>query len=169
MGGAVPFNRCAGPPLQVCPPAADDYGMRAFLRTLLWVVVTTAWLAFAVHTVVLHGVASAWFDDGLYNALLVAGVLICGARGALRREERGIWLALAAALGSWTAGDLYYTLAFGDSADVPFPSWSDAGYLGFYPFAYVALFLLVRSRVTRLTASVWLDGVTAALATAAVG
>ena len=143
--------------------------MRGFLRLSFWTIVAAAWLALALHAVVARDAAAAWFDDGLYNVLLVASFAICLARAVFRREERGVWLAFAAALGSWTAGDLYYTIAFGDSSNVPFPSWSDAGYLGFYPFAYVGLILLVRSRVTRLTPSVWLDGVAAALATAAVG
>jgi diguanylate cyclase (GGDEF)-like protein len=138
-------------------------------RAYLAFVGGTAWLAFAIHAVAAPGVAWGFFNTGLYNALIVLACLVCLARAVRVRAERAAWLALAAALCSWTAGDLYYALAFTDSAAVPFPSWSDAGYLGFYPFASVSLALLVRSRVGRLSASAWLDGLVAGFGTAAVG
>jgi len=134
-----------------------------------WVLVAVAWLALAVHAVTVPARAASWFDEGLYNALNVLACVVLLARALLRRAERGVWLAVTAACVAWVAGDIYYAVAFGDGADVPFPSWSDVGYLGFFPFAYIALILLVRSRVTRLTRSVWLDGLTATFATAAVG
>ena len=46
---------------------------------------------------------------------------------------------------------------------------ADLLYLFFYPAAYVALLLLVRSRVSRFNRSVWLDGISVALAVGAVG
>src|SRR3954471_1386093 len=143
--------------------------MKRLASQIFWVLVAVAWLSLGIHAVAARGFAGPWFDDGLYNALNVLACLILLTRALVRRAERGVWLAVTAACCSWVAGDIYYAVAFRDGADVPFPSWSDAGYLGFYPFAYVALILLVRSRVTRLTPSVWLDGLTATLATAALG
>ena len=42
-------------------------------------------------------------------------------------------------------------------------------YLGFYPPTYLGLVLLVRRRLSRFNASIWLDGVMASLAAASIG
>ena len=49
------------------------------------------------------------------------------------------------------------------------PSVADPFFLAFCPLVYAALFLLVRSRLAPPGAGVWLDGLVAALATAALG
>ena len=51
----------------------------------------------------------------------------------------------------------------------PFPSLADVGYLAFYPAMYIGIGLLLRDRVSRFGPSLWLDGLTAATAAAAVG
>ena len=51
----------------------------------------------------------------------------------------------------------------------PYPSIADVFYLGFYPASYVGLLLLLRARLRSLTPGVWVDGITAALAVAAIG
>ena len=111
------------------------------------------------------GDATQW----LFNALLIVSVAACLARATLVRTERAGWLALATGMALWTLGNLYFTVFLLDLEEPPFPSLADAGYLLFYPPAYVALVLLVRERVTRFHASVWLDGLLGALAVAALG
>jgi len=138
-------------------------------RRYALVAATTAWLVFAVHAVAAQRVAWGFFNDWLYNGLIVLACAVCLARAVTVPAERLAWYALSAALCFWTAGDLYYTFAFDGGGNVPFPSWADAGYLGFYPFACVSLVLLVRSRVGRLTPAAWLDGLIAGFATAAAG
>ena len=64
-------------------------------------------------------------------------------------------------------GDISWSVVYGGNP--PFPSLADGFYLAFYPPTYLALALLVRGRLSRFNASVWLDGLTAALAVAAVG
>ena len=117
-------------------------------------------------------------DDGLLanlintwlsNALLVAATLSCLARGVVVARERLAWLVLGAGMLSWTLGDIYWALALSGLSDPPFPSVSDALYLGFYPAGYIALMLLVRARITRFHTSLWLDGLVAGLAIASVG
>ncbi len=88
---------------------------------------------------------------------------------AARERNRSGWLCLAIALGLWATGDSYYTHVFGNDPNPPAPSIADLGYLGFFPFAYAGFILLVRSRVPKLTAAVWLDGITAGLAVGALG
>ena len=67
----------------------------------------------------------------------------------------------------WTLGDILWSVAYAGSP--PFPSVADAFYLAFYPPTYLALVLLVRHRISRFNASVWLDGLAAFLTVAAVG
>ena len=55
------------------------------------------------------------------------------------------------------------------TADVPIPSVADPFYLAFYPVSYVALALLLRRRMQGFRGNLWLDGVIASLAVAAVG
>jgi diguanylate cyclase (GGDEF)-like protein len=101
--------------------------------------------------------------------LLLAASLACLARGIAVKAERLPWLLLGVALALWTAGDLYYFFAFSLTADVPIPSVADAFYLAFYPVSYVALALLLRRRMRDFHGNLWLDGVIASLAVAALG
>lgn len=113
------------------------------------------------------GRPSTVYDFWLYNGLILSAAVGVAARAVLVRRERAAWTVMTIGLASWAAGDLIYTFGYGDAP--PYPSLADAAYLGFYPLAYVALFLLVRARVSRPNFSVWLDGLAAALAAAAVG
>jgi len=85
------------------------------------------------------------------------------------RAERLPWLLLGAALALWTAGDLYYFFAFSSTTNVPIPSAADPFYLAFYPVSYIALALLLRRRMKEFRGNLWLDGVIASLAVAALG
>jgi two-component system, cell cycle response regulator len=107
-----------------------------------------------------------WFYDGIGEA----AALTCLVRGLRHKEDRLAWLLIGTGIALWTAGDLYYTWALQNipSAQQPYPSLADAGYLGFYPPVFVGLALLVRSRVVRFNGSVWLDGIIAALTVCSV-
>lgn len=104
--------------------------------------------------------------DGLYNALILLGAIACVVRGVAVSRERWAWLTMGVGLLSWSAADVYASVAF-DGAP-PALSAADPLYLAFYPAAYAALILLVRERMTRFPSGVWLDGIIAALATAAL-
>jgi two-component system cell cycle response regulator len=117
----------------------------------------------------ISGPVDAFFDNWVYNGLLVAASLACLARGMAVRSERLPWLLLGIALALWTTGDLYYFVAFSGTADVPIPSVADPFYLAFYPVSYAALALLLRRRMRDFRGNLWLDGVIASLAVAALG
>jgi two-component system cell cycle response regulator len=118
---------------------------------------------------VTQGRVDSFFDNRVYYALLVAASLTCLGRGVLVRAERLPWLLLGTALSLWTAGDLYYYFVLSARAEVPIPSVADAFYLTFYPVSYVALALLLRKRIRGFRGHLWLDGVIASLAVAALG
>lgn len=109
-----------------------------------------------------------WWD-WLYNALEIGAVALCGARALARKRDRAAWSAVTLGLALFAAGDMYYSLVWGDANVVPVPSMADAFYLSFYPAVYIGIGLLLRSRVGRLPAGLWLDGVIGGLAVAALG
>ena len=113
-----------------------------------------------------HG-SNSIFDQWIYDAIDVLATLGCFARAALVQRERSAWLWIGIALMGMTGGDLMYDALY--HGNPPFPSFADVSYLSFYPACYVGIGLLVRARVTRLGASVWLDGLMAAATAATVG
>ena len=125
---------------------------------------------YAIETLVVpQGRLDTLFDSLVYNGLLVAASLVCLGRGLLVRAERLPWLLLGTALALWTTGDLYYYFFLSGAAEVPIPSVADPFYLAFYPVSYVALALLLRKRMRGFRGNLWLDGVIASLAVAALG
>jgi diguanylate cyclase (GGDEF)-like protein len=100
----------------------------------------------------------------------IAAMFAVRGYGAVR--DRLAWWLFAGAVGSYFTGALTYEVYYRFLPVAPRPSWADAGFMGFYPLAFAALFLMVRARVRRLTAATWLDcvvtGLTAAAFAAAV-
>ncbi len=82
----------------------------------------------------------------LYIGLMVMAAVSCLWRAATVRAERVAWTVMGAGLLSWTFGELCWTLAFNNYDVVPVPSVADAGYLLYYPAAFVTLVLLFRER-----------------------
>jgi two-component system, cell cycle response regulator len=115
------------------------------------------------------GSADVAVDDWLYTFVLGACALTCIARGALAREERLAWILIGCGLAAWTAGDSYWAFHLSGRQAIEYPSIADAARLLLFPAAYAGIALLVRARVPRFDASLWLDGVIGALAVAAVG
>jgi diguanylate cyclase (GGDEF)-like protein len=108
-----------------------------------------------------------FIQDWVYNGLLVLAAVGCLGRAVAVKKERGAWLLLGLGIAAWTAGDIHYSLFLADLENAPFPSIGDAFYLAFYPAAFAALVLLLRSRTSDHVRSLWLDGATAALAAGA--
>jgi diguanylate cyclase (GGDEF)-like protein len=119
----------------------------------------------------LAGVGGAWLsnidDNWTYNLIPIASGATCVA-AAWRRPDRAAWICIGLGVAMWGVGDIYYTFALENKATVPYPSLADAGYLAFYPFAYVGVGLLVRNHVVGFVRSLWLDGVIAALTVGAL-
>ena len=142
---------------------------RRLAQTILLVVAGLI-VAFAVQRAAGGGDAgvAAIFDRVLYNLALGGSALVILGRGLLVRRERWVWLLLGSGLALWTAGNTYYSLVLAGADVIPVPSIADGLWLGFYPPAYAAIALLVRSRLTGLRRGVWLDGIIAAFAVGAV-
>ena len=106
------------------------------------------------------------YETWFYEGLELLGALGCLARAAFIRAERSAWFFIGAALLATTCGDVLFDHVY--NGDPPFPSMADASYLAFYPACYLGIGLLLRSRVSRFSATIWLDGVMAASTAAAV-
>jgi diguanylate cyclase (GGDEF)-like protein len=111
---------------------------------------------------------SAVFNDYLYNFLLFAGAGFCLWRAAAIPEERLPWLVIGLAIVSWSAADIFWTAVYANDPNAPYPSIADALWLAWYPASVAVLVLLVRSRLRDARASLWLDGLIGAVATAAL-
>ena len=114
------------------------------------------------------GLLARVIEDGVYNGVLIGAALVCVARAWSVRAERTAWAAIAFALLAWSAGDVYYTLVLSKLEAPPYPSISDAGWLVYYPACWIAVVLLTRRRIREFQASLWLDGLIAALGVAAL-
>jgi two-component system cell cycle response regulator len=138
----------------------------------------------AIAAILFSGVAAAILHDWLglgsssltptvngpiYDAVIVSAGLACLLRARAGGQERGGWLALGAAILVWAAAEIYWTLYIDGNATAPYPSPADAGYLAFYPFAVLGLYLLVKAHAKQLDQRLWMDGTIAALGTAALG
>jgi diguanylate cyclase (GGDEF)-like protein/putative nucleotidyltransferase with HDIG domain len=104
----------------------------------------------------------------LNAALGVAPAAYCIWRAYVRRHERLPCLLLGLGAAAWGIGNLYFLAAFYRSANVPFPSLADAGYLSLYPFMYAGLLLLMRTSTTGFRRVLWLDGLIGGLAVASL-
>jgi two-component system, cell cycle response regulator len=142
---------------------------RTVLRTaqalaLAAIVAEVAHTGFGLGKPALNG----FFDNWVYNGLIVAAALFCLTRAVLIKQERGAWLGIGFALALWSGGEIYYSAVLAHQAEPPYPSLSDGLYLAFYPASYLGLWLLVRGRVRQAPLSLGIDGMIAALAVAAL-
>ena len=108
-------------------------------------------------------------DRYVYTALELIAVAVCAARVVRRREDRVAWALMTGALIAWTGGDLVWTVWLDGMANPPYPSIADVLYLAMYPAVYVAMMLLIRSRLRNAGAAQWLDGAVTGLTIASVG
>jgi two-component system, cell cycle response regulator len=141
-------------------------GMRRALAVLLIggtaLVAAHYWLGFGGG---LHDVIGA----AVYDAVVLGAGLACLARASIYGNERKAWILLGLAILVWGAAEVYWSIAIEDNPNAPYPSPADIGYLAFYPLAYAGLGMLVLARAREMNWRLWMDGLIAALGTAALG
>src|SRR4029078_3224243 len=101
----------------------------------------------------------------VYDSVVVCAGLACLTRALRGGPERGAWIAIAAAVLAWGAGEIWWTLYIEGNPDAPYPSPDDLSYLAFYTLAVLGLYLLVKARARELDPRLWMDGLIAALGT----
>lgn len=108
-------------------------------------------------------------SEAIYDAVVLGAGLACLIRASDYPREHAAWLWIGAAILCWGAAEIYWTAFIEGNASAPYPSPADIGYLAFYPLAYVGLAMLVRARAHEIKWRLWMDGLIAALGTAALG
>jgi two-component system cell cycle response regulator len=103
-----------------------------------------------------------------YNVVLAGSGLLCLGRGVRIRAERAAWLTMGVGVVGWALGNVYYTVVLWNLDPIPIPSLSDVLWIVYYPIVYVAVAMLLRARIARFHASLWVDGALAALAVGAL-
>lgn len=162
----------AGVPRDTSERRRDDERSLRAARVLaagfvgLWV------LALALAGLGLGGVGELLAAQGKL-VFLAGAVIVLAVRGSGAGGDRVAWWLFAAAVGSYLTGAAIYEFHYRGLDVVPRPSWADVGHMGFYPLAFAAFAVMLRSRVRRLTVSTGLDVVvtvcTAAAVASAVG
>ena len=135
-------------------------------RVFAAAVAATYVLSLAAHGLGAAGVLATLAVGGKVVFLLgLVGLLVW--RALLTRDDRAAWLCFAGAVAAYSVGAAGYEVASRSGPVVARPAWFDAGFITFYALLGGALLLLLRSRVRRLSAGAWLDGVVTGLTAAA--
>jgi diguanylate cyclase (GGDEF)-like protein len=133
-------------------------------------VACAAWLiAYELRAVLAPGLdAGPLTSSTAHLVVLMASALLCLARALQPGGERLAWLLIGGGVLAWTLGEVYYTAVLWDATEIPIPSPADHGYLLFPPLVLSGILLLLRARANEVPRTLWVDGVIAALAVAAL-
>src|ERR1044072_3416033 len=123
--------------------ASTPFRVRAALACLT---VLTVGYAVQVSLVLIPRPGAGIYEKVATNVIFLGAAVLCAWRAVHVRNERAPWAWLAAGLGLWGLGDLYFAIFLWDLKVVPVPSPADVGYLGLYPCAFVGLVVLFRAR-----------------------
>jgi diguanylate cyclase (GGDEF)-like protein len=112
---------------------------------------------------------SFFIENWVYDFVTVTSGLVLLARAAVRREERLGWALLGGGLLLWALGDSYWSIAYANVAEPPFPSIDDLFYLAGYALVLSGMLAYVRARMGKRSILVWIDVAMGALCVAAIG
>jgi two-component system cell cycle response regulator len=136
-------------------------------RTPRWVHVALGVLAVLTIAHLAHSLfvstSDRLFVTWVYGAVTIGAAAVCAARAALIAEARAAWLVIGFGLCCDAGGEILATIS-----ETLLPGVQAGLFLCFYLASYVGLVLLGRRRVSELRASLWLDGVSGALAVGAI-
>lgn len=154
--------------------AADRFSARSFSPIYTWalrLLWTIELAGLAVFTVAAAGGPGDPTSDVyrlLYVGLFVVPGALCLLRARLVREQRLAWAAFGIGMWCFGAGSGYWSVALQPLASPPYPSWSDALWLGYYVASVVGLLALLRFGIAWTRRAVSIDIVVGALAIATV-
>jgi two-component system, cell cycle response regulator len=158
------------PPVETADPTTARMGATRSLRRALAVLLLGGTAVVTAHYWLGLGEGLDFAIGGpLYAAIVLGAGVACLVRASDYRRERAAWLLIGLAILFWGAAEVYWTTAIENNPSAPYPSPADVGYLVFYPLAYAGLVMLVRARAHEINWRLWMDGLIAALGTAALG
>jgi methyl-accepting chemotaxis protein len=146
------------------PRAAGPSAGLKLLYAILGVVLASYGISLIVRP---SGASWTWLDGwGVDGFELLASVLVL-IKAFVNPRARLYATTLGLGMCAWAIGDVAMTAATLNNGSPPTPSLANYLWAGFYPLAYVGVMTLMRRDVVKLTAANYLDGVVAALVTAA--
>jgi diguanylate cyclase (GGDEF)-like protein len=101
----------------------------------------------------------------VYQGLVVLSLVVAASRAVMVSSDRSAWIVITLSLACSAFAEIYYAAVLPEA----YPSLADFGWLAFYPLVYVGIVLLLRRRARSIAGPLWLDGITASLAGAALG
>jgi diguanylate cyclase (GGDEF)-like protein len=142
------------------------------IRAALWTgcaIIALLILALAADGV--FGLGSLSEPLGRWAPSIASAVAATGAvlRVVTHERDRRAWAPLAVGLVLYSVAWIWWTAVWSDDAHAPMPSPADALWLAIYPTTYATVAMLLRRSFVRAPASMWLDGLLAAMAFSAVG
>ncbi len=105
----------------------------------------------------------------LFVAVLAVAAALCLARALLVAQSRATWALLGVGILSWGAGEAVYLLLDDGGAIGPFASASNGLWLVYYCLSFGAVLAFMRSGLSLVRRSVWVDALVGGLALAALG
>ncbi len=114
------------------------------------------------------GALDSLFDEVVATVVIAIASFATAIRAVTSTSHRVAWWTVTAALASWAIADLYWNSYIAQMDSPPYPSVADYLYLVFYPLMFVGLAMLARASIPKPRASVWLHGLIAVLAAAAI-
>lgn len=136
---------------------------------LLWTIGLAGLVVFAVAAAGGPGDPTSNAYQVLYVGLYVVPGALCLLRAWLVREQRLAWAAFGIGMWSYGAGSAYWWFALAAMQGAPFPSASDALWLGYFAGGLVGIAALARSGLTQFRRRITINLVVGAIATATVG
>lgn len=114
------------------------------------------------------GALNEFFNVIVASAFIAIAALASAVRAIASQRNRAAWWTVTASLASWAIADLYWNAYIAKLDDPPYPSVADYLYLIFYPLMFVGMAMLARRSIAKPRVSVWMHGLIAVLAAAAI-
>ncbi|MEA2312491.1 MAG: hypothetical protein QOE28_2459 [Solirubrobacteraceae bacterium] len=144
---------------------APDGGRGVRIAALAILAGIAGYLAQSLAPAVCGQAVSDAYENYGYPALVAAAGALALAQALRGGRDRLAWAIAGTGTILWAGGDLAGAFGSGTGDGI---TLSDVLWLSFYPAAYAAVILLVRSRLAGRGRGLWLDGLVAALAVAAL-
>lgn len=153
-------------------PRRDDSSPERADRMIRFAVIASSVLLgiYAVHLTVppLGTALDGFFNNVVANLFIVIATFASAIRAISSKINRAAWWTVTASLATWAVADLYWNLHIANLDEPPYPSIADYLYILFYPAMFIGMAMLARNSIPKPRPSVWLHGVIAVLAAAAI-
>jgi hypothetical protein len=144
------------------------YSSPAFL-TYVWAVLIIMVSLEAANDVFGIGGPASLYELWFHYFVLGAAAVLILARASFEPTARRAWLAFGVAMALWCVGDVSWTLAYGNGAAAPYPSFADILWLLFYPIMAIGIIRLIQVRLPQFDLHRWMDGLAVILLVLSAG